>query len=67
MTTCNSPSIWRRLVTRLTALLDDALPMSPEEREQRDTAGLDANDVAARRRLRFQLGMLEKRGKGGPR
>lgn len=62
-----SRPMWRKVIDRLTSAVDDHLPMSAEEREERDTAGLDGEEVARRRSLRFKLGQLEKRGKGGHR
>ena len=53
-------SWWRRLLTAL----DDHAPMPPDQRAERDRRG---PDDAAERQFRFKLGMLEKRGKGGPR
>ena len=51
------PSLWRRLI----ALLDDALPMPPDQRAARD----DGRDHSEYRKRRLRLHMLEKRGKGG--
>ena len=51
-------SWWRRLFLRL----DDWMPMSPDERQQRDDDGTDKSE-ARKQRLKFH--MLEKRGKGG--
>lgn len=42
--------------------LDDALPLSPVDREERED---DGRDNSASRRLRLKLHQLEKRGKGG--
>lgn len=54
------PSLWRRII----AVIDDILPMPPEQREARDD---DGKDHSAARKLRLKLHMLEKRGKGGTR
>jgi hypothetical protein len=51
-------SLWRRLL----ALLDDALPMPPDQRAARDE---DGRDHSPYRKRRLRLHMLEKRGKGG--
>ena len=51
-------SLWRKLL----ALLDDALPMPPDQRAARDD---DGRDHSAYRKRRLRLHMLEKRGKGG--
>jgi len=61
------PSWWRRLLQRVGAALDDGLPMSPDEREERDYGDVDSAELAEGRRLRFELRMKEKTGKGGPR
>ena len=52
------PSLWRRIL----ALLDDALPMPPDQRAARDDDGRDHSEY---RKRRLRLHMLEKRGKGG--
>lgn len=56
----SAPTLWRRLLD----LLDDALPMSPADRAERDD---DGRDHSAERQQRFRLQMLGKRGKGGSR
>lgn len=53
--------------TRIGSWIDDALPMPAEQREARDWSGQTGDALAARRKRRFQLRMLEKRGKGGTR
>jgi hypothetical protein len=50
---------------RIVALIDDALPMPGDQREQRDWTPMDSEEVARRRRLRLKLHMAGKRGKGG--
>jgi hypothetical protein len=50
---------------RLARFVDDALPIPPDQREERDWSGETGEQEAARRKRRFQLRMLEKRGKGG--
>jgi hypothetical protein len=49
---------WRRILDAL----DDALPMSPQDRDRRDD---DGRDHSAYRKRRLRLRLLEKRGKGG--
>lgn len=56
---------WRRFLARLGSALDEDLPVAPDEREERDTAGLDPAALAERRQLRLKQRMLEKEGKGG--
>jgi len=51
--------------TRIGSWIDDALPMPADQREERDRTGESGEDMAARRKRRFRLRMLEKRGKGG--
>lgn len=51
--------------TRIGSWIDDALPMPADQREARDWSAEPGEDVAARRKRRFRLRMLEKRGKGG--
>ncbi|MEO7869207.1 MAG: hypothetical protein ABIS42_01215 [Candidatus Limnocylindria bacterium] len=46
-------------------LIDDALPMPPSQREQRDWVPESGEEVARRRSLRLKLHLLSKRGKGG--
>lgn len=53
------------LLDRIVALIDDVLPMPPDQREARDRRPTGDDEVARRRRLRLRLHMLEKRGKGG--
>lgn len=45
--------------------VDDALPMPPDQREERDWVPESPRERAGRRLLRIRLQMLEKRGKGG--
>jgi hypothetical protein len=52
---------WRRVI----AFIDDALPMTPGEREERDSAGQDPEELSNRRQRRIRIRLLEKRGKGG--
>jgi hypothetical protein len=47
------------------ALVDDALPMPPDQRSRRDAVPLGSDEVSRRQRLRLKLHLLEKRGKGG--
>jgi hypothetical protein len=58
VTTKPRPSILSRLVR----VIEDGLPMSPAERDERDDDGVDRSDA---RKLRLRIHMLEKRGKGG--
>jgi hypothetical protein len=53
--------MWR-FVARL---VDDGLPMSPDDRAARDWDATSGEEQSRRRRLRLRLHMLEKRGKGG--
>lgn len=59
------------LLSRLRAIvgrfIDDSLPMTIEDRDERDWTGETSAEEAERRELRFQMEMLEKRGKGGVR
>lgn len=55
----------RRALAWVVALVDDSLPMSPDERDQRDWTPLSSDDLAHRRQLRLKLHLLGKRGKGG--
>ena len=50
------------ILIRLLRALEDGLPMSPAERDERDDDGTDRSDA---RKLRLKIHMLEKRGKGG--
>ena len=54
------PSILRRLLR----VVEDALPMSPADRAERDDDGTDRSEA---RKLRLKIHLLEKRGKGGHR
>ena len=47
--------------------MDDALPMTPEERQERDWTGETSLEEAERRQLELQMELLEKKGKGGTR
>lgn len=47
------------------SFLDDALPMPPGQRQERDWTPDAGEDQSRRRKLRLRLHMLEKRGKGG--
>jgi len=51
--------------TRIGSWIDDSLPMPADQREERDRTGESGEQEAARRKRRFRLRMLEKRGKGG--
>jgi hypothetical protein len=55
----------RRGLRWLLALVDDALPMPPDQRSRRDAVPLGSDEVSRRQRLRLKLHLLEKRGKGG--
>ena len=59
------PAMVSRILRSLGTLLDDVLPMPPDQREQRSWTPLSGNEVARRRRQRLDLHLLEKRGKGG--
>ncbi len=54
-----------RFLRRLWSLLDEALPMSPGDRAERDWTNETGDAESARRKQRLKLLMLEKRGKGG--
>lgn len=47
------------------AFLDDALPMPPRQRKERDWTALSDGEESEQRQQRLRLRMLEKRGKGG--
>jgi hypothetical protein len=47
--------------------MDDTLPMTPEERQERDWTGETSRGEAERRQLELQLQLFEKKGKGGTR
>lgn len=51
-------TIWHRLLK----VIDEALPMPPEQRRARDD---DGRDHSADRRRRLRIHLLEKRGRGG--
>ena len=53
------------MLRRLMDLIDDALPMPPSQRQQRDRVPESGEEVARRRSLRLKLHLLSKRGKGG--
>jgi len=54
-------ALWRAL----RSLVDSALPLPPDQRDEREwMPGSDREQSAARRR-RLKLRLLEKRGKGG--
>ena len=63
--TVKLPAVVSRILRSVGALIDDALPMPPDQREQRSWTPLSGNEVARRRRQRLDLHLLEKRGKGG--
>jgi hypothetical protein len=46
-------------------MLDDSLPMPPDQREARDDAELAEPERSERRRLRLRIRRYEKEGKGG--
>jgi hypothetical protein len=58
-------ALLRQAWKRVLGLLDDALPVPPDQQEERDWTGESSEQVASRRRLRLRLHLLEKRGKGG--
>jgi hypothetical protein len=49
---------------RITAWVDDALPMPPDQRAERDEAGIPPEELAERRRTRLEIRGYEKRGQG---
>jgi len=55
----------RRLYRWWSSIIDDALPMPPDEREERDWTPISSDEQSDRRKDRLKLHMLEKRGKGG--
>ena len=59
------PAMVSRILRSLGTLLDDVLPMPPDQREQRSWTPLSGNEVARRGRQRLDLHLLEKRGKVG--
>jgi hypothetical protein len=52
--------VWKRLL----GTLDDALPMPPDQRAERDWSGETFSQASDRRLLRIKLHGLEKRGRG---
>jgi hypothetical protein len=56
-------SVW----SRATGVIDDSLPMPPDEREERDWMPESSETVSERRRLRVKLMILGQREKGGRR
>ena len=54
-------SLWRSI----RSVVDNALPLPPDQREDRDWTPTPDQEQSARRKLRLKLHMLEKRGKGG--
>jgi hypothetical protein len=54
-----------RMSRRFARVVDDALPMPPDQREARDWFPESDTERSKRRLLRLKLHMLEKRGKGG--
>ena len=55
----------RRFLHGLLAILDDAAPMPPDQRAERDWTPDTSEAESARRRLRLRLHGFEKSGKGG--
>jgi len=53
------------LLSRIRALIDDALPMPVDQRAERDEAGIPDAELSARRRRRLRIRLFEKEGKGG--
>ena len=49
----------------LVSFLDEAMPMPPGQRAERDWFEESGDERSRRRKLRLRLHMLEKRGKGG--
>jgi len=54
-----------RLRKWLGLLADDVLPMSAEERDERNWTGETSKDEAERRELEIRIEMLEKKSRGG--
>ena len=54
-----------RLRKWLGLLVDDVLPMTAEDRKERDWTGQTSKEEAERRELEIQIEMLEKQGRGG--
>lgn len=54
-----------RLRIRLAMMIDDALPLSPEDRRERDWSGETSDEEAERRQLLVRLKILAKEGTGG--
>ena len=54
-----------RLRTWLGLLADDVLPMTAEDREERDWTGETSKEEAERRELEMRIEMLEKKSRGG--
>lgn len=55
----------RRTLDRLLRFTDDALPVPPDQRAEREWTPESGDSQSRRRKLRLKLHMLEKRGKGG--
>jgi hypothetical protein len=60
-------SLFSRLRRRLTRMMDDALPVTQDERGERDWTGETSSEEAERRQQELEIKLLEKQGKGGPR
>lgn len=56
---------WARLRHWMANVLDDSLPMPPEQRDAREWTPEPDPVRSDRRKSRLRLHMLEKRGKGG--
>jgi len=54
-----------RLRKWLGLLADDVLPMSAEERDERNWTGETSKHEAERRELEIRIEMLEKKSRGG--
>ena len=53
------------LLSRLLTLIDDSLPMPPDQRAERDKTGETEAEQITRRRTRLHIRLFEKEGKGG--
>lgn len=53
-----------RMLTRLDSMVYDALPMTLDEREERDWSGETSAQEAERRQLQVRLLILERGGGG---
>jgi hypothetical protein len=61
------PASSKNLWARIAAWIDDALPMPPDQREERDEtqdAGTTDAELSKRRQTRLRIRAKEKEGKG---